>query len=160
MKSNLLLFAAFSVGLLVVTSLGCATNNQFSAIKLMKDAPTPVVSNSRTVANKEASVSLLTLSPGQDISSMISSSPGVVLIDFYADWCGPCRRQSTVLHDVARSSDQQGKIIKVNVDEHPELAKRYDVVSLPTLVAIKDGTVVEKKIGLTQADRIAKLLNN
>ena len=159
MKPNLLLLAAFFAGL-IVTNLGCVKNNQFSAINLMEKNPVALNSETKHSSNHDSEVSLLTLNPGQDISPMINAAPGVVLIDFYADWCGPCRRQSTILHDVASSSNDRGMIIKVNIDEHPALAKQYDVSSLPTLVAIKDGSIIEKKIGLTQASRVAQLLNN
>ncbi|MFA7674205.1 MAG: thioredoxin [Clostridia bacterium] len=70
-----------------------------------------------------------------------------VLIDFWASWCGPCRMVSPVVDEIAE--EVQGKKVgKVNVDEEPELAQRYGVMSIPTLVVIKNGTVVKKAVGV------------
>jgi thioredoxin 1 len=100
-----------------------------------------------------------TLQSSEDLSELLESTSGVVLLDFYADWCGPCRRQSIVLHEVEEfASEVNAQIIKVNVDEHRELAKRYQVSSLPTLLAVKDGTVLEKNTGFTNRDRIKAML--
>jgi thioredoxin 1 len=70
-----------------------------------------------------------------------------VLIDFWASWCGPCRMVSPVVDEIAE--EVQGKKVgKVNVDEEPELAQRYGVMSIPTLVVIKNGTVVKRTVGV------------
>ena len=70
-----------------------------------------------------------------------------VLIDFWASWCGPCRMVSPVVDEIAE--EVQGKKVgKVNVDEEPELAQRYGVMSIPTLVVIKNGTVVKRAVGV------------
>jgi thioredoxin 1 len=70
-----------------------------------------------------------------------------VLIDFWASWCGPCRMVSPVVDEIAE--EVQGKKVgKVNVDEEPELAQRYGVMSIPTLVVIKNGTVTKRAVGV------------
>jgi len=100
-----------------------------------------------------------TLEANEDLHEFVDGAPGVVLLDFYADWCGPCRKQTKVLHDLEEfASGVNAQIIKVNVEEHPELARRYNVSSLPTLLVLKDGVVQQTKIGLTQRDEIENML--
>lgn len=62
-----------------------------------------------------------------------------VLVDFYADWCGPCKMIAPILEDVSRELDGKAVICKVNVDNEPELAQKFGVMSIPTLVVYKDG---------------------
>ena len=102
---------------------------------------------------------LHTLQSGEDITDMIKGAPGTVLVDFYADWCGPCKTQGKVLHKVEEFAAQnQARIIKVDVDAHKALAKQLDVTTLPTLLVIKDGKVVDRKVGLNQEPQIRKML--
>lgn len=90
---------------------------------------------------------------------MIDSAPGTVLVDFYATWCGPCKTQGKILHRVEDFAAQnQARIIKVDVDQHKSLAKQLDVSTLPTLVVIKDGKVVDRRVGLNQESEIRKML--
>ena len=99
------------------------------------------------------------LNPGEDLQTICEQSPGVVLVDFYADWCGPCKKQASVLHDVEEFAvDADAQIIKVNVDQHRGLAREYQVASLPTLVAIENGVVRETKTGLTSKSKLQSML--
>ena len=102
---------------------------------------------------------LHTLKSGESITKMIDSAPGTVLVDFYATWCGPCKTQGKILHRVEDFAAQnQARIIKVDVDQHKSLAKHLDVSTLPTLVVIKDGKVVDRRVGLNQESEIRKML--
>lgn len=87
---------------------------------------------------------------------------GVVLVDFFATWCMPCRMMAQILEDVAEELADKAKIIKVDVDESPNLAKQFGVMSIPTLVIFKDGAEQEKHIGVWQyedcTDAIKKYL--
>ena len=87
---------------------------------------------------------------------------GVVLVDFFATWCMPCRMMAQILEDVAEELGDKAKIIKVDVDESPNLAKQFGVMSIPTLVIFKDGEEQEKHIGVWQyedcTDAIKKYL--
>ena len=81
-----------------------------------------------------------------------------VLLDFYADWCGPCRMVSPIVDEIAQ---ERTDIVvgKVNVDNEPELAKQYRVMSIPMLVVLKDGEVVESVVGARPKEAILEMLN-
>ena len=80
-----------------------------------------------------------------------------VLIDFYADWCGPCRMVSPIVDEIAEENPQY-LVAKVNVDNEPELASRFGVVSIPTLVVMKGGEVVNKVSGARPKAAILALI--
>ncbi len=77
-----------------------------------------------------------------------------VLIDFYADWCGPCKMLAPVLEELA----DKIQIIKINVDTHPDVATKYGVMSIPTLVFFKKGTLFNTMIGYVEADAILEVI--
>lgn len=80
---------------------------------------------------------------------------GTHLIDFYADWCGPCTMLSPILEDMTDIS-----VIKVNVDKFPNIANEYKVMSIPKLVYVKDGKVVTEQVGLQSEEDIRSTYNN
>lgn len=75
---------------------------------------------------------------------------GTVLVDFFATWCMPCRMMSQILEEVDRELDGKGKIVKVDVDLNENLARKFGVMSIPTLVLFKDGKMVSKNVGIMQ----------
>ena len=79
---------------------------------------------------------------------------GVTLVDFYADWCAPCRMMAPVLVDVARELGATAKVAKVNVDDNRALARRFNVEGIPLLVVLKDGKEVQRLVGLRQKQEI------
>ena len=85
-------------------------------------------------------------------------SDKLVLLDFYADWCGPCKMLAPVLHEIAEESTGAFKVGKVNVDEQMELAMRFQVSSIPMLVVFKDGKAVAKSVGYRPKSEIAAMV--
>lgn len=84
---------------------------------------------------------------------------GLVLIDFWATWCGPCRMQAPILDQLANEYDEdQLKIVKMDVDENPETPASFGVMSIPTLILKKDGEVVDKAIGVQAKDQLKAMI--
>ncbi|MBQ3099682.1 MAG: thioredoxin [Clostridia bacterium] len=84
-------------------------------------------------------------------------SDKTVLIDFWAPWCGPCRMLSPTIDEIAKEREDI-KVCKINVDEEPELAQRFSVMSIPMLVVVKNGQVTNTSVGMRPKDSILKLL--
>ena len=81
-----------------------------------------------------------------------------VLLDFWADWCGPCKMMSPVVEELADELEGQVKVGKVNVDEEAALALKYQIMSIPTLVVMKKGVLEGKSIGVQDKDEVLRLL--
>ena len=81
-----------------------------------------------------------------------------VLLDFYADWCGPCKMLAPVLHEIAEENAGTLKVGKINVDEQMELAMRFQVSSIPMLAVFKDGKAVAKSVGYRPKSEIAAMV--
>lgn len=74
---------------------------------------------------------------------------GVAVVDFWAEWCGPCRMIAPIIEEL--SHEYEGKVVigKVNVDDNPEVSMKYGIRSIPTVLILKDGQVVDKQVGVT-----------
>ena len=72
---------------------------------------------------------------------------GVTLVDFWAPWCGPCKMIAPLLDELAGELQGQARIVKINVDENPEVAGRFGIMSIPTLLLFKDGQKIDQKVG-------------
>ena len=79
---------------------------------------------------------------------------GRCVVDFWATWCGPCRMQAPILDEVDMALDGRAKVCKVDVDEQPELAARFGVMSIPTLIYFQDGKVTGKAVGVQSRTQV------
>ena len=93
----------------------------------------------------------------QNFEEEVLKSDKTVLVDFYADWCGPCKMLSPIVDEVAKEMSEI-KVVKVNVDEAQDLAMNYQVMSIPTLVVIKDGKEAKRSVGLIDKSEIKNLV--
>jgi thioredoxin len=91
---------------------------------------------------------------------LLSTSDVPLLVDFYAPWCGPCQLMATILEQVNEQMNQQIKIVKINVDNYPDLASRYQVYALPTLVVFKQGQPVHKIEGVVKSNQLIQQLRS
>ncbi len=94
----------------------------------------------------------------QNFQNTIESNK-VVLVDFWATWCGPCRMLAPTIEQIAQEYEGKAVIAKVDVDQNVEIAKQFGIMSIPTLFSFKDGQVTQKMIGLSQKSEITSVLD-
>ena len=91
----------------------------------------------------------------------VLQADGPVLVDFWAEWCGPCRKVAPVLDEIAASElGQKVQIVKLNIDENPNTARDYGIMSIPTLTVFKNGEPVQSVLGVQPKGTIVKMLEN
>ena len=93
----------------------------------------------------------------QNFHEEVMNSEKPVLVDFWAPWCGPCRMVGPIINEIA-SEHPEYKVVKVNVDEEVELASRFRVVSIPTLMVMKNGQIVDQSVGARPKNQILAML--
>ncbi|MBE6912717.1 MAG: thioredoxin [Ruminococcaceae bacterium] len=87
-------------------------------------------------------------------------SKGVALVDFWASWCGPCMMLAPTIDEVAEDFSGRAGVYKVNVDDEGELAARFGIMSIPTLIVFRDGEVFDKLVGVVPKENIAEVIEN
>ena len=90
----------------------------------------------------------------QNFQAEVLESAETVLVDFYADWCGPCRMQAPILEEFDKQMEGRVRVCKLDVDEVPAIAQRFGVMSIPTLIAFKDGNQLSKEVGVTSCEEL------
>lgn len=93
----------------------------------------------------------------QNFHKEVMESEKPVLIDFWASWCGPCKRLSPVVDQIAEEADHV-KVCKVNIDDEMELAEQFHVMSIPTLVVVKDGEIARSSVGVQPKNQIMEMI--
>lgn len=93
---------------------------------------------------------------GDNFEEEVLNSKEPVLVDFYADWCGPCKMMAPVVEELANELQGKGKAGKINVDQNQDLAMKYNVMSIPTLIIFKEGKEVSRFVGVTDKKELLK----
>ena len=89
-----------------------------------------------------------------DFESEVLKASGAVVVDFWAEWCGPCRMIGPALEEIAGSLNGKVKIVKLNVDENPHTASKYGVMSIPTLMLFKNGEMASRQVGAAPKQKL------
>jgi len=84
----------------------------------------------------------------------------ITVVDFYADWCGPCKMMAPIMEAVAKELGETAVVGKVNIDDNQNLAVKYQIMTIPTIAIFKNGEIVESFIGVTDKDEILNAVNN
>ena len=95
----------------------------------------------------------------QNLDEALAATQGLVMVDFWAAWCGPCRAIAPVLEQIAEASEGRVTLMKVNVDENHGLAARYGIRSIPTILFVKQGTVVDRVVGAAPKAVLQDIVN-
>ena len=89
----------------------------------------------------------------------VEDFPGLVLVDFFASWCGPCQLMSPIVEEIIKENrDKNVKIGKLNIDENQEIATQYDILGIPTFLVFKNGKVIDKKTNYCDKEEIEQLI--
>lgn len=104
-------------------------------------------------------MSVITLT-NHNFEAEVLNSNKKVLVDFWAPWCGPCRMLSPIVDEIAQEADENIKVVKVNIDEEPELAQQFGVMSIPTLVVLKDGKIISSSVGVRPKQAVLNMLED
>ena len=96
----------------------------------------------------------------ENFKAEVKESNKVVLVDFYADWCGPCKMMSPIVDKIAEEIGEQAKVCKLNVDNAQDIAFEYNVMSIPTLIIFKNGEVFDTLVGLQDKTELLNKLKS
>ena len=123
---------------------------------VLQNETTNKVNSGENIIEEEEKVMIINVT-SENFQTEVLNSEKTVLIDFYADWCGPCKMLSRVVEQFAIENENI-KVVKINVDDEQSLAVEYGVMSIPTLVVIKNGQEVNRSVGLVSKDEILNIV--
>lgn len=100
----------------------------------------------------------MTILTDENFESEVLKADLPVLVDFYADWCGPCQMLRPIIEELSEEVQGKAKIVKINVDEAPKTAEKYGIMSIPTVILFKEGKEVTRQTGLTTKEVLEELI--
>jgi len=95
----------------------------------------------------------------QNFEDDVVKASAPVIVDFWAEWCGPCRMVAPILEEVSGELGEKVKIVKLNVDENPQTASKYGIMSIPTLLLFKDGKIASRQVGAAPKAKLVQWIN-
>lgn len=125
---------------------------------VLKNQTDKKISSENVVSDNQEEVKEMVIKVNsENFETEVLNSEKTVLIDFYADWCGPCKMLSPIVEQVA-SENTNVKVVKINIDDEQDLAINYGVMSIPTLVVIKNGQEADRVVGVVPKSEVEKLI--
>lgn len=103
---------------------------------------------------------MITVLGSQNFESEITNSLSPIIVDFFASWCGPCKMLSPVLENIDEKFGENLKILKVDIDKFPELANKYNIMSVPTLIFFENGEIVRQETGFMPEEKIMEFIKS
>ena len=150
MKKKIIWFIIFALLIVVIVVASIFINKK--GLEMLGSEQTNMINENK----EEESMNVIKINDNNFEEEVLKSNIPV-LVDFYADWCGPCKMLSPTVDEVATENDDI-KVVKVNVDESQEVAIKYQVMSIPTLVVIKNGNEVNRSVGLIDKEEILSMI--
>lgn len=154
--STIILLAIFIALLVIIYNLTSNQAVQSNISSNMVNTNTAVIEETAKNNEEEEEMEVMKVSK-ENFEKEVLQSDKKVLIDFYADWCGPCKMLSPIVAEFAKENDTI-KVVKINIDENEELAVNYGVMSIPTLVVVENGETKNTSVGLISKSEIEELV--
>ena len=155
MKNKILWFIIFALLVIVIVVASIFINKKGTEVIQGESKQTNII-NENNESKEEESMNVIKVNDSTFEQEVLNSNIPV-LIDFYADWCGPCKMLSPTVDEVASENDDI-KVVKINVDESQEVAIKYQIMSIPTLVVIKNGKEVNRSVGVIDKEEILSMI--